>query len=163
MSFFELDWGTIASSLGGIGLLIYFLSSTCVKLFSDQQWFKKLKAKKVAEEKQKRQEEFEEFARSFSNQILAEVNETNRQQNEKIDQLIQSSNDVLRREIVKIYYKYRPYKRILQYDREALSFMFEDYSAQGGNSFVHALMDEMRTWDVVNTEEELRELVTLGK
>ena len=69
--------------------------------------------------------------------------------------LIKSSNDMLRKDIVRIYYKYLPYKKILQYDKEFVCAVYQDYHAQGGNSFIDGIMKIIRTWLVVSTEEEL--------
>lgn len=35
--------------------------------------------------------------------------------------------------------------------------MIEDYAAQGGNSYVHDLWEEMCEWEVVSTWEEVIE------
>ena len=118
-----------------------------------------MKKKKIEAEK-KRQEEIvqkttEKVAEQILTPIIATFEEKNRIQDEKLEMLIKSSNDMLRKDIVRIYYKYLPYKKILQYDKEFVCAVYQDYHAQGGNSFIDGIMKIIRTWLVVSTEDEL--------
>ena len=118
-----------------------------------------MKKKKIEAEK-KRQEEIvqkttEKVAEQILTPIIATFEEKNRLQDEKLGMLIKSSNDMLRKDIVGIYYKYLPYKKILQYDKEFVCAVYKDYHAQGGNSFIDGIMKIIRTWLVVSTEDEL--------
>lgn len=62
---------------------------------------------------------------------------------------------MLRREITNIYYKYLPYKRIPRYTKEELFHLVNDYQKQGGNTFVKEIFDEMKTWEIVQKEEDV--------
>ena len=75
----------------------------------------------------------------------------------EITLLTKSSNDILRREIVKIYYRYLPYKKIPRFDKESLLKMVNDYFEQKGNSFIQDLYDEIKEWEVVESIEDLKE------
>jgi len=86
---------------------------------------------------------------------LDEIIQLNKEQTEKIDNLEESNSDMLRREIVKIYYKYRPYRKIPQYDKQDCAKFIEEYS---GNSYVKDLWKEMRTWEVVESDSDVKEV-----
>ena len=75
----------------------------------------------------------------------------------EITLLTKSSNDILRREIVKIYYRYLPYKKIPRFDKESLLKMVNDYFEQKGNSFIQDLYNEIKEWEVVESIEDLKE------
>lgn len=56
-----------------------------------------------------------------------------------IDLLNQSQLDMMRYNMNKIYYKYRPYKKILSADKKAFIKIYNDYKPMGGNSWIDAL------------------------
>ena len=89
--------------------------------------------------------------------MLLKLEERDNEQDRKLTCLIHSSNDMMRAEIVKIYYRYLPYKKMLQYSRELLNKLFHDYHDQGGNSFIEDMYNEMKTWPVVSNDKDLRE------
>ena len=62
---------------------------------------------------------------------------------------------MLRREIKKIYGKYRAFKKISQYDKIDCAKLVEDYRAENGNTYVEDLWTEIRTWEVVDSEDEI--------
>lgn len=67
-----------------------------------------------------------------------------------------SSQDTLRAEFLRVYYKYRQYGMILDRDAENLTHIYEDYVALGGNSFVQELYkNEVTKWKVVESWEEI--------
>lgn len=57
--------------------------------------------------------------------------------------------DLMRNEIVKIYYKRQDVKELYQHERESLDKLYEGYHDGGGNSFVEDIYGEMRHWKVV--------------
>lgn len=149
----------LAYSAGGILIFIYLFWQVLEKVCGNFEWFQKMKKKRI-EAEQKKQEELirkstEQIAEQMLTPIITTLEEKNRIQDEKLEMLIRSSNDMLRKDIVRIYYKYLPYKRILQYDKEFVCTVYKDYHSQGGNSFIDGIMTEIRTWLVVLTEEEL--------
>lgn len=149
----------VANSLGGILILIFLFWQVLEKVCGNFEWFQKRKKKKIEAEK-KRQEEIvqkttEKVAEQILTPIIATFEEKNRLQDEKLEMLIKSSNDMLRKDIVRIYYKYLSYEKILQYDKEFVCAVYQDYHSQGGNSFIDGIMKIIRTWLVVSTEEEL--------
>ena len=70
---------------------------------------------------------------------LDKILEINQEQTQKIEQLEDSNIDMLRREIKKIYGKYRAFKKISQYDKIDCAKLVEDYRAENGNTYVEDL------------------------
>ena len=87
--------------------------------------------------------------------ILKEIETINDEQNQKLDRLVKSSNDTIRLELLRTYFKYRPYKKILQWAKEAANHLHTDYIAQDGNSFIEDLWNQMASWEVVPSDDEL--------
>lgn len=149
----------LANSLGGVLILIFLFWQVLEKVCGNFEWFQKIKKKKIEAEKKKQEEIIQKTTEKVAEQILTPImttfEEKNRLQDEKLSKLTKSSNDMLRKDIVKIYYKYLPYKKILQYDKEFVCAVYQDYHNQDGNSFIDGIMKEIRTWLVVLTEEEL--------
>ena len=54
----------------------------------------------------------------------------------------------LRNSITGIYYKHLDDKKLAAYEKEDLLKMYDVYAAWNGNSYVHAIVDEMMHWDV---------------
>ena len=106
--------GTVAVALMNIG-----------KLFDDSGRFIKKKNDSHIEE--------------IIDEKLDKILEINQEQTRKIEQLEDSNIDMLRREIRKIYGKYRVFKKITQYDKIDCAKLVEDYQAENGNTYVEDL------------------------
>jgi hypothetical protein len=63
----------------------------------------------------------------------------------------------MRLEICRIYYKYLPYKKILQYDKESVAKLYEDYHQQGGNTFIDGVWNEIKEWEVIRGWQDIDE------
>lgn len=124
------------------------------------EWYSKRKLARLEKEKLAREKEIEEVTQKVIEKaippILNELKEKNGRQDARLDQLTKTSNDMLRNAMVKIYYSYLPYKKILYYDKEVLIKLHRDYEIQGGNTFVEELWDEIKTWTVVRNVEDLK-------
>ena len=57
---------------------------------------------------------------------------------------------ILRSQILEIYYKHEVDKTLRQYERENLDCLVKAYKALGGNNFIDDIYDEMRDWKVVS-------------
>lgn len=64
--------------------------------------------------------------------------------------------DTLRYNMNRIYAKYRPYHKIVSYDKKAFIKFYEDYHSMGGNTWIDALYSELKDWNVVEDETELK-------
>lgn len=60
-----------------------------------------------------------------------------------------ANQNMLRSQIVDIYYTYKDIKKIPFYQKEVVNACFDAYSKNGGNSFIEDLVEEINTWDVV--------------
>lgn len=67
-----------------------------------------------------------------------------------------SQMDLMRYNMNRLYYKYRPYKKILDCDKKAFIKLYDDYHAQGGNTWIDAICPEVKGWETVLDESELK-------
>lgn len=72
-----------------------------------------------------------------------------------LENLEHGNSDILRREIAKIYNKYRAYGRITQYDKQDVVKLCRDYFSEHGNSYVEDMYDKIRKWEVVPSMTEV--------
>lgn len=151
-----MDISEIVSSIGGLFLLFYLLWQLAEKLFSNVQWFQKLKKKKLEAEEKRQEEITKKVVEQVLPPIVSVLEKKNEEQDVKLSHLVHSSNDMLRKEIIRVYYKYLPYRKILQFDKEFVAVAYKDYEEQGGNSFVADLVREINTWTVVLQENDLK-------
>lgn len=56
---------------------------------------------------------------------------------------------ITRSEITAIYYKYFELKAFPIYKRENLIKLYDSYEKNGGNSYIHTIVDEMLEWEVI--------------
>lgn len=75
---------------------------------------------------------------------------------ESIDLLNTSQLDVLRYNMNRLYYKYRPYKKILDADKQAFIKLYNDYKEMHGNTWIDSLYNEVKDWPIVESQEELK-------
>lgn len=73
-----------------------------------------------------------------------------------IDLLNISQLDILRYNMNRIYYKYRPYRKILDADKKAFIKFYTDYKEMHGNMWIDSLYTELIEWPVVENESELK-------
>lgn len=156
-----VDWSLsdFASFFGGLIILIYISFEAFKKATEQTRWAqerKKEKEKIKREAAHKQYKEFtDEFVKEFVPPLIARFEQSDKEIIEKLNKLNNSSNDMLRKQMTDIYYKYLPFKKILQYDKKCFIKLYHDYGAQGGNSYIEELKKELDTWEVVLTEEDL--------
>ena len=147
------DIQTIANLVGGALVLSFFIWQVILKIIKETSWFRTAAEKRKERERQQRKREFEEFSEElindFTGTVIQELKNEEQLNQKRLDLLIHSTNNLLRREILRIYYDYSPYKQIHQYNKEFLTLLYTHYRKLGGNSFVEGLWEEMKTWEVV--------------
>ncbi len=74
---------------------------------------------------------------------------------ESVDLLNFSQMDLMRYNMNALYYKYRPFHKILDIDKKAFMKFYKDYHAMGGNTWIDELYKEIVTWPIVEDENEL--------
>ena len=77
------------------------------------------------------------------------------QMQESLDLLSASQLDILRYNMNKLYYKYRPYRKMLNADKKAFIKLYNDYKLMHGNTWIDALYAEVKDWPIVEDEQEL--------
>ena len=77
--------------------------------------------------------------------------------------LNQSQLDMLRYDMNKLYYKYRPYKKMLSADKKAFMKLYHDYKMMDGNTWIDALYAEVVDWPIVEDQEELKAIPKNGE
>ena len=96
-------------------------------------------------------------------EVINEIKNLSIEQSGQIDSISESMKlineaqmDVMRYNMNRIYYKYRPYKKILDCDKKAFIKFYTDYHSMGGNTWIDALYEEVITWQIVEDEDELK-------
>lgn len=79
------------------------------------------------------------------------------QMQESLDLLNASQLDILRYNMNKLYYKYRPYRKMLNADKKAFIKLYNDYKLMHGNTWIDALYAEVKDWPIVEDEQELHQ------
>lgn len=134
-------------------ILDYIVLIAAVLIALERIWsFIKKPSKKLHDEIDK---EIERKTPEIVNPLIQEMREQNAAQNEKIDQLILSSRDILRREIVAIYDKWCRKKVITFSDKELVDYLYRDYKLENGNSFIDGLYQNICTWEIVPNDYEI--------
>lgn len=179
----EVSFSELVSTISGLILVGYAAFQGIKKACGDMDWYRERQAKKEKTEKEKRYSEWKEFQKKikeenkesdkqelknlydeftqsfvdkYANKVIEEIHNTDKIQNEKIDKLVTSSNDLLRETIINIYYRYLPYRKIPAYRMQYFLKLYADYHGQGGNSFVDDIYHAVTSWTVVQTEEEVK-------
>lgn len=63
--------------------------------------------------------------------------------------LSKPSMDLLRIQILQIYYEYKDSKKIPIFMKQAVDLCFDTYRGLGGNSFIESVKNEIDTWEVI--------------
>lgn len=157
----NLSFSDVVTVLCGLFAFIYCLMQAGEKFFGHLSWYQKIKEKKQEKEKTELKKLYDEFTSDFVDKyaatVIDEIKRTDDNQSEKINKLITSSNDLLRKELVAIYYRYVPYRKIPVYVKKSFMKLYLDYHDQGGNSFIDEIYDEVKDWEVVKTEKSATE------
>lgn len=155
----EWSLSDCASAIGGL-FIIVFLAIECIrKAIGHTEWAKQRKAEKEKKQKEADYEQYheftDEFVKEFVPPLVKHFEDADKEINGKLDLVLNSSNNLLRKEMTDIYYRYLPYKRILQYDKKQFIRLKTDYENQGGNSYIGEIWKEMEDWEVVMDIGEL--------
>ena len=80
---------------------------------------------------------------------------TSRQTRKDIKKSTVAIVDLMRNEIMKLYYKRQDVEQLYQFERESLDKMYEGYHEGGGNSFVDDIYNQMRNWKVIGSGKRI--------
>lgn len=111
----------------------------------------------------------EQYVKKFSSEInnltdrLEEIKVINLKQQDdlkgiqsSIDLMNNAQMDTMRYMMNSIYYRYRPYKKILSSDKKAFMKFYTDYHSMGGNTWIDTLYEEVKDWEVVEDQSEFK-------
>ena len=145
----------IIALLCGFFTVAYCITQASQKFLENMGWFKKRVASKKEKEREEHFNEWKEFYLTVKKETQSQEENRTKEINNNINKLISSSNDMLRKELVDIYYKFLPYKKIPVYTKKTFMRLYEDYHLQGGNSFIEEVHKEVISWETVDDEEEI--------
>ena len=145
----------IIALLCGFFTVSYCITQAAQKFLENMGWFKKRVAEKKKKEREEHFNEWKEFYLTVKKETQSQEAKRIGEINNNINKLINSSNDMLRKELVDIYYKFLPYKKIPVYTKKTFMRLYEDYHLQGGNSFIEEVHKEVISWETVDDEEEI--------
>lgn len=90
----------------------------------------------------------------FKRTIREESKAANESLEQSIEKLLKDNEDSKKRDLVSlrhsittIYEEHKAQKKFPIHIKEDLFSLYEEYEKLGGNSYVHQIMEEMRTWD----------------
>lgn len=146
----------IIALLCGFFTVSYCITQAAQKFLENMGWFKKRVAEKKKKEREEHFNEWKEFYLTVKKETQSQEEKRIGEINNNINKLINSSNDMLRKELVDIYYKFLPYKKIPVYTKKTFMRLYEDYHLQGGNSFIEEVYKEVISWETVDDEEEIK-------
>ena len=80
----------------------------------------------------------------------SDLNQKFKDINDRFDSHLESQLCLLRHQITSIYYQYLEEKKISAYTKESVLMMYNQYEKLGGNSYVHTIVEEIKSWETIN-------------
>ena len=109
----------------------------------------------LPKEVEKKQEAILDSLEEVKALVLDQQQDLNKIQ-KSVDLLNVSQMDLMRYNMNRLYYKYRPFKKILDCDKKAFMKLYNDYHDMGGNTWIDTLHNEVMHWEIVEDESELK-------
>lgn len=98
----------------------------------------------------------EEIARDLEKRLAPrfdEIYQQNLEQQNLIVILQKSSRDILRKEIIHTYNKYKTVRKLTETTKEYLDDLYQDYKAEKGNHYIDKIYARMCTWEIIPDED----------
>jgi len=135
--FYMRDIGTYGTAIIAIATALTILIRPIRSRFID--WLKKIT----------RSEEHNSMMEEFTSVI-----KKHEERDAEIMRMLKENREALqctlRNDIVSIYYKYLPEKKIPSYQMENLAALYSRYKVLTDNTFVKKIYKEMENWEVIN-------------
>ena len=80
----------------------------------------------------------------------SDLNQKFKDLNQRLDSQLESQLCLLRHQITSIYYQHLEEKKISAYMKESVLMMYNQYEKLGGNSYVHTIVEEIKSWETIN-------------
>lgn len=122
---------------------------------AEQRRVEEILSKKVPEIVKTNQEDIIDSLEEIKGLVLDQQHNLNEIQ-KSVDLLNISQMDLMRYNMNRLYYKYRPFKKILDCDKKAFMKLYNDYHDMGGNTWIDSLYNEVMCWEIVEDESELK-------
>ena len=122
---------------------------------AEQHRVEEILSKKVPEMVKANQEDIIDSLEEIKGLVLDQQHNLNKIQ-KSVDLLNVSQMDLMRYNMNRLYYKYRPFKKILDCDKKAFMKLYNDYHDMGGNTWIDSLYNEVMCWEIVEDESELK-------
>ena len=122
---------------------------------AEQHRIEEILSKKVPEMVKTNQEDIIDSLEEIKGLVLDQQHNLNKIQ-KSVDLLNISQMDLMRYNMNRLYYKYRPFKKILDCDKKAFMKLYNDYHDMGGNTWIDSLYNEVMCWEIVEDESELK-------
>lgn len=122
---------------------------------AERQHIEEVLNEKLPEEVEKRQEAIIDSLEEIKGLVLDQQHNFDKIQ-KSVDLLNISQMDLMRYNMNRLYYKYRPFKKILDCDKKAFMKLYNDYHDMGGNTWIDSLYKEVMHWEIVEDESELK-------
>ena len=94
----------------------------------------------------------ENYLREIKAAVIEEVGGDIADNSATLEALKISAKDVLREKIMAIYHKNKYNRTMTEYEREALTQYYKDYTALNGNSYIDKRYGRMDKWQVIYDE-----------
>lgn len=122
---------------------------------AEQHRVEEILSKKVPEIVKTNQEDIIDSLEEIKGLVLDQQHNLDKIQ-KSVDLLNTSQMDLMRYNMNRLYYKYRPFKKILDCDKKAFMKLYNDYHDMGGNTWIDSLYNEVMCWEIVEDESELK-------
>ena len=122
---------------------------------AEQRRVEEILSKKVPEIVKTNQEDIIDSLEEIKGLVLDQQHNFDKIQ-KSVDLLNISQMDLMRYNMNRLYYKYRPFKKILDCDKKAFIKLYNDYHDMGGNTWIDNLYNEVMCWEIVEDESELK-------
>ena len=122
---------------------------------AEQHRIEEILSKKVPEMVKTNQEDIIDSLEEIKGLVLDQQHNLDKIQ-KSVDLLNTSQMDLMRYNMNRLYYKYRPFKKILDCDKKAFMKLYNDYHDMGGNTWIDSLYNEVMCWEIVEDESELK-------
>lgn len=165
MTFEEIStW--FSKNFGTIIVIILFLLMEAPNYFEKMGWYSKkiVAAKEKAKQERKKEydENTQEFIQKFVPPIVDGINcrfqslEKNFVEvKDQLDGLMEADKDLMRNEMKEIFYKFRQYKKIPEYEMQTFLKLFEAYKNFKGNLFIDDIKQEMDGWEITESIDDI--------
>ena len=122
---------------------------------AERQHIEEVLKEELPKEVEKKQETIIDSLEEIKGLVLDQQHNFDQIQ-KSVDLLNISQMDLMRYNMNRLYYKYRPFKKILDCDKKAFIKLYNDYHDMGGNTWIDSLYTEVMHWEIVEDENELK-------